>query len=95
MRRCHPPAAPKAVINAAAFTAVDEAEKNEALATVINGTSPTLMAKAREKINIPLVHISTDYVFGDTLDRPWIFSDATAPQNAYGAKQTFRRKWYS
>ena len=84
MRRCHPRLAPKAVINAAAFTAVDEAEKNEALATVINGTSPTLMAKACEKINIPLVHISTDYVFGDTLDRPWIFSDATAPQNAYG-----------
>ena len=42
------------------------------------------MAKACEKINIPLVHISTDYVFGDTLDRPWIFSDATVPQNAYG-----------
>jgi len=76
--------APKAVINAAAYTAVDEAEKHEALASVINGNSPTLMARTCAEINIPLVHISTDYVFGGTLETPWIVSDPTEPQNAYG-----------
>ena len=75
---------PKAVINAAAYTAVDKAEEEEALATVINGDSPTAMAHACEELGIPLVHISTDYVFEGTGDRPWQPTETTAPQNAYG-----------
>lgn len=76
--------APKAVINAAAYTAVDKAEKNEELASVINGNSPILMAKVCKELDIPFVHISTDYVFGGAIGTPWTHKDPTAPQNAYG-----------
>lgn len=76
--------APKAVINAAAYTAVDEAEDEEHLATVINGEAPTAMAKACAELGIPLVHISTDYVFNGLGNTPYRPEDATEPQNAYG-----------
>ena len=76
--------APNAVINAAAYTAVDRAEEEEALATVINGDTPTAMAQVCVGLGIPLVHLSTDYVFEGTGDTPWQPNDPTAPQNAYG-----------
>lgn len=76
--------APRAVINAAAYTAVDKAEEDEALATIINGDAPTAMARACVELGIPLIHISTDYVFAGTGDAPWQPDDPTAPQNAYG-----------
>jgi dTDP-4-dehydrorhamnose reductase len=76
--------APRAVINAAAYTAVDRAEDEEDLATVINSDAPTAMAKACAKLGIPLVHISTDYVFNGTGNKPYRPDDATEPQNAYG-----------
>ena len=76
--------APKAVINAAAYTAVDRAEDEEHLAAIINGDAPTAMARACADLGIPLVHISTDYVFEGTGDTAWRTGDATAPQNAYG-----------
>ncbi len=79
-----PEHAPKAVINAAAYTAVDKAEDEEHLATVINGDAPTAMAKACAELGIPLVHISTDYVFDGSGDTPWQPDNATEPQNAYG-----------
>lgn len=75
---------PRAVINAAAYTAVDRAEEEEALATLINGEAPAAMAQACAALNIPLVHISTDYVFAGTGTRAWVLDDKTAPQNAYG-----------
>ena len=76
--------APEAVINAAAYTAVDRAEEDEHLATVINGDAPNAMAKACAELGIPLVHISTDYVFEGKGDTPWQPDNVTAPQNAYG-----------
>ena len=76
--------APKAVINAAAYTAVDRAEDEEALATVINGDAPTAMVQACAELGIPLVHISTDYVFDGMGEKPWQPNDRTDPQNAYG-----------
>lgn len=76
--------APSAVINAVAYTTVDKAEQEEALATLINGDSPTAMAQACVELGIPLIHISTDYVFDGTGDAPWQPDDPTAPQNAYG-----------
>jgi dTDP-4-dehydrorhamnose reductase len=76
--------APRAVINAAAYTAVDRAEEEEALATLINGDAPTAMAQACAELVIPLIHISTDYVFAGTGGAPWQPDDPTAPQNAYG-----------
>lgn len=79
---------PRAVINAAAYTAVDRAEAQEDLATAINGAAPAEMALACAALNIPLVHISTDYVFAGTDHRPWAPGDMAQPANAYG-----RSKW--
>ena len=69
---------------AAAYTAVDGAEEEEALATTINGDAPMAMALACVELGIPLIHISTDYVFAGTGDAHWQPDDLTAPQNAYG-----------
>ena len=76
--------APRAVINAAAYTAVDKAEEDEELATVINGDTPTAIAQACAEKKIPLVHISSDYVFEGSGEVPWKPGDSTEPQNAYG-----------
>ncbi|MBK0329324.1 dTDP-4-dehydrorhamnose reductase [Rhodobacteraceae bacterium F11138] len=76
--------APAAVINAAAYTAVDRAEEDEALATVINGDSPGAMARECAALGIPFVHVSTDYVFDGSGETPWRPEDATGPLGAYG-----------
>jgi len=76
--------APSAVINAAAWTAVDKAETEEAAATVINGDAPAAMARACAALGIPLVHISTDYVFDGAGDTPFAPDHPTAPLGAYG-----------
>ncbi|EBA04418.1 dTDP-4-dehydrorhamnose reductase [Rhodobacterales bacterium HTCC2150] len=73
-----------AVINAAAYTAVDKAESDEAMAALVNGAAPTAMATACAAKGIPFVHISTDYVFDGTGDQPWMVNDLTAPLGAYG-----------
>lgn len=75
---------PKAVINAAAYTAVDRAEDEEALAKVINGDTPGAMAQACADLGVPLVQISTDYVFDGGGDTPWAPENATGPLGAYG-----------
>lgn len=72
------------IINAAAYTAVDKAEEEEALATVVNGASVSAMAKAAARRDIPFLHISTDYVFEGSGTTPWKPTDATGPMNAYG-----------
>lgn len=77
-------AAPRAVINAAAYTAVDRAEVDEALATRINAEAPGAMARACADLAIPFLHVSTDYVFDGGGDAPWQEDDPTAPLNAYG-----------
>ena len=76
--------APQAVINAAAYTAVDRAEEEEALATTINGHAPAAMAQVCAQLQIPLVHISTDYVFDGAGDQPFAPDHPTAPLGAYG-----------
>ena len=75
---------PKAVINAAAYTEVDKAEDEEALAYKINSVAPAEIAGACKKLQIPLIHISTDYVFDGSGSRPWNTDDATAPLGVYG-----------
>jgi len=75
---------PQAVINAAAYTAVDKAESEEELAKNINGNAPGAMAMACAELNIPFVHISTDYVFDGTGIKPWAIADTVNPINAYG-----------
>lgn len=76
--------APTAVINAAAYTAVDRAEDEEELATQINGAAPTEMAFACAERDIPFVHLSTDYVFEGSGIEPWRPDDRVAPISAYG-----------
>lgn len=76
--------APRAVINAAAYTAVDRAEVEEALATTINGNAPAAMAEACAALGAPLVHVSTDYVFDGAGQAPFAPDDPTAPLGAYG-----------
>lgn len=73
-----------AVINAAAWTAVDRAETEEAAAQVINADSPAAMASACLKRDIPFLHISTDYVFDGQGTSPFRPTDTAAPVNAYG-----------
>jgi dTDP-4-dehydrorhamnose reductase len=75
---------PHVVINAAAYTAVDRAEEQEALAQTINAAAPGAMAGACAHLDIPFLHISTDYVFDGSGHRPWRETDPVAPQNAYG-----------
>jgi dTDP-4-dehydrorhamnose reductase len=75
---------PQAVINAAAYTAVDKAEEEEPLALQINGDAPAAMAEACAALDIPFVHISTDYVFDGSGTRAWQETDPVSPQNAYG-----------
>ena len=73
-----------AVINAAAWTAVDKAEAEEAEATVVNGDAPAAMARAAAARGLPFLHVSTDYVFdgqGTAAFRP---DDPVAPLGAYG-----------
>jgi dTDP-4-dehydrorhamnose reductase len=76
--------APKAVINAAAYTAVDRAEDEEELATVINAVAPAAMARASADLGVPFVTVSTDYVFDGSGETPWQVDDATSPLGAYG-----------
>lgn len=75
---------PHAVINAAAYTAVDQAESDKDAAHIVNAVAPTKMAKACAENNIPFINISTDYVFDGTGDSPWQETDLTAPLGVYG-----------
>ena len=74
---------PAVVINAAAWTAVDKAEEHEAEALAVNAEAPSAMARACAGLEIPFLHVSTDYVF-DGSRGPWSEDDPTGPINAYG-----------
>lgn len=75
---------PTAVVNAAAYTAVDQAEIDEEIATRINGYTPFEISKVCAAHGIPFLHISTDYVFDGSGTTPWTPNDNTNPMNAYG-----------
>jgi len=77
-------AAPDRVVNAAAYTDVDGAESDPEGARRGNVTGPRVLAEATSARGVPLVHVSTDYVFHGERDRPWLESDAPAPRTAYG-----------
>jgi len=77
-------ARPDVVVNAAAFTAVDLAETEEAAAHRINAVAAGEIAAAAREVSIPMIHISTDYVFDGTATTPVAETAATNPINAYG-----------
>jgi dTDP-4-dehydrorhamnose reductase len=72
------------IVNAAAYTAVDRAESEKDLAFRVNAQSVGALARAAAERDIPLIHVSTDYVFDGRADRPYREDDATAPLNVYG-----------
>lgn len=72
------------VINAAAYTAVDQAENNRKTAFAVNRDGPANLAAACAGTNIPLIHISTDYVFDGSLDRPYTEGHPVKPLGIYG-----------
>jgi dTDP-4-dehydrorhamnose reductase len=77
-------ASPQIIINAAAYTAVDKAETETALALKINADAPGVMAVEAKKLGATLVHYSTDYVFDGSKTQPYTEDDAPDPLGAYG-----------
>jgi len=75
---------PQLIVNAAAYTAVDNAENDEALAHAINAEAPALMAEEAKRIGAAMVHYSTDYVFDGCKNAPYEEDDLPNPINAYG-----------
>ena len=73
-----------AVINAVAYTAVDKAEEDEPLALMVNATTPGAIARAAAARGLPMVHISTDYVFDGAGTEPFAVDYPTGPLGAYG-----------
>jgi dTDP-4-dehydrorhamnose reductase len=77
--------APELIVNPAAYTAVDKAEAEPALAMAVNATAPGIMARWAAARAVPLIHFSTDYVFSGAGERPWREDDEPGPLSAYGA----------
>jgi dTDP-4-dehydrorhamnose reductase len=75
---------PDVIVNAAAFTAVDLAESEEKTAVTVNGDAAGEIAATAKKLGVPVIQISTDYVFDGSLDRPYREGDMTRPISAYG-----------
>ncbi len=75
---------PDAVVNAAAYTAVDKAESERDRAFAVNATAPRVLAEEARRIGAFLVHYSTDYVFDGEKPAPYVESDPTHPINVYG-----------
>jgi dTDP-4-dehydrorhamnose reductase len=75
---------PDVILNAAAYTAVDQAESEPVLAAAINTTAPAILAEEAKRSGALLVHYSTDYVFDGTKASPYIEEDATNPLSVYG-----------
>jgi dTDP-4-dehydrorhamnose reductase len=76
-----------AVINAAAYTVVDKAEQEPERAFAVNRDGPAHLAAACARLNIPLLHISTDYVYDGAKASPYFEDDPTAPMGVYGASK--------
>ncbi|MGA7563264.1 MAG: dTDP-4-dehydrorhamnose reductase [Desulfobaccales bacterium] len=89
---------PEVVMNAAAATRVDDLEQDVDLALKVNGLGPRNLAVACRQLGCKLIHLSTDYVFDGTQDRPYLEWDATGPVSVYGAskllgEELVRQQW--
>ena len=76
---------PDAIVNAAAYTAVDKAESDREACRLVNTIAPGVMAAEAARVGAKLVHYSTDYVFDGTKGMPYTEQDPTGPRNVYGA----------
>lgn len=77
-------ARPDAIVSAAAYTAVDKAEAEPELAQAVNAGGPERLARIANDLGVPLIHISTDYVFDGTKPSPYVETDPTGPLGVYG-----------
>ncbi len=84
VRRAVENACPDAVVNAAAYTAVDRAEEEPSLAAAVNRDGARHVAEACAAVGVPLVHVSTDYVFDGTKGAPYTPADPVSPLGVYG-----------
>ncbi|MEZ5946300.1 MAG: dTDP-4-dehydrorhamnose reductase [Hyphomonas sp.] len=75
---------PRLVVNAAAYTAVDQAESDQAACTALNVDAPGALAAATARRGIPIIHLSTDYVFDGSKEGPYVETDLVAPLGVYG-----------
>lgn len=75
---------PDLIINAAAYTNVDKAEKEKDLAYQINALAPKSLAKSAKELDIPIIHISTDYIFDGSKKEAYVEDDIANPLSAYG-----------
>jgi dTDP-4-dehydrorhamnose reductase len=78
---------PDAVVSAAAYTAVDAAESDAEAAFAINGEGAGAVATAAARLGVPVIQLSTDFVFSGALDRPYVEDDETQPLSVYGASK--------
>ncbi len=86
------------VVNAAAYTAVDKAESDRAAAFAVNRDGVELLARTCRQYKVPLLHVSTDYVFDGTFRRPYLPDDAPCPTSVYGrskaeGEEAIRQTW--
>lgn len=79
--------APEVLVSAAAYTQVDKAESDVDLAFAINRAGPAALAQAASRLGVPLIHLSTDYVFDGQKPEPYLESDLTTPTSVYGASK--------
>ncbi len=77
-------ARPDVIVSAAAYTAVDKAETDSEMAERVNARGPALLAELASELRIPIIHLSTDYVFDGTKQAPYVENDATNPLGVYG-----------
>jgi dTDP-4-dehydrorhamnose reductase len=80
-------ATPDIVVNTAAYTAVDQAEREPEIAAAVNGTGAGAVAEAARALGIPVIHLSTDYVFDGNKTSAYVEEDLVAPASAYGASK--------
>lgn len=78
---------PDAVVSAAAYTAVDKAETEPDVALAVNAAGPGALAAAAARLGIPVVHLSTDYVFDGTKPTPYVETDPVGPRSVYGSSK--------
>jgi dTDP-4-dehydrorhamnose reductase len=80
-------ARPDVIVSAAAYTAVDKAESEREAAFAVNAAGAEAVAKAASRLGVPVIHLSTDYVFDGLLDRPYSEDDKVGPASVYGASK--------
>ncbi|WP_312471996.1 dTDP-4-dehydrorhamnose reductase [Brucella sp.] len=78
---------PDLIVSAAAYTAVDLAEDEPELAFAVNAIGAEAVARAAKVSGVPIIHLSTDYVFGGDADEPYVETDVTGPRSVYGSSK--------